>query len=343
MRRSTRLEGRPIVNFDESDAEDGDGLQETVEVKRKYHLPSPPLSNGNGGQNEDEDEEYSEDSSPKGSKKRKASAKGKAKAITSPKKQKTTKDAKPPRTDPATWRESKFAEDATITKGDALKQYRLKSADLSHLKPTRHRTKAGYDSLLYRTREIEHIAWSKHGSPEAFEVYIAKLRAQHEKKNTNSPQKTEFIEPQPDVDKFDVIAKKYDMEMASLEKEFPPWLWKYLMSHCKKMLPRCDEYGIYYGGHELQEKGEILEKLRVAKKQNLHDSYPRRPTGPAPDSPSFIALKELLDDAPGLGGFDWYDPPEGIVTHEDYEGYQSHDWTHEFKQEVNDAMDAARD
>lgn len=57
-----------------------------------------------------------------------------------------------------------------MTKGDAVKQYRLNAkTDFEGLKSKKVRTGAGYTALLYRTRDVERVAWTKHGSPEGFE------------------------------------------------------------------------------------------------------------------------------------------------------------------------------
>jgi len=128
--------------------------------------------------------------------------------------------------------------------------------------------------------------------------------------------------------------------MASLEKQFLPWLWKDLQDYLKKGRDECVFPG-YDPYHDLKETKECLQLLRVAKEQGLQNDYPPRPDKTAPDSESFKALKELLDNAPGLDGFDWYDPPEGIWTHEDgFTGDPSYGWTREFEDKVNGAVDA---
>ncbi len=169
---------------------------------------------------------------------------------------------------------------------------------------------------------------------------LSKLKARHDKNTANKPQKKTFNEPHPNVDKFDVIMKKYEQEMASLEKDFLPWLWKAIQTY---LASGRDEY-VYLGYdpyHDLKETKERLQLIRVAKAQGLQNEYPLRPDDPAPDSYSFRALKELLDHAPGIDGFDWYNPPEGIWTHEDgFTGDPSHGWTKEFEGNVNRAMDA---
>lgn len=173
-----------------------------------------------------------------------------------------------------------------------------------------------------------------------YSASLSKLKARHNKSTANKPQTKTFNEPHPDADKFEVIAKKYEQEMASLEKEFLPWLWKAIQTYLISGRDEC-VYPGYDPYHDLRETKEWLQQIRVAKQQGLQNDYPPRPTDPAPDSNSFKALKEVLDNAPGLGGFDWYEPPEGIWTDEDaFTGDCSHGWTKEFEDKVNKAMDA---
>jgi len=174
MRRSTRLQGRVTVNFGEreekSEVEDAAG---THNSERKLSSPSPSPAP------DDPDEEYGDGADVAGekeSRKRKATTKGKGtkKAKTMP----TAAAKPPPATDPSTWPESKIPEDATITKSDAVKRYRLNAkSDFEGLNSKKIRTGSGYTALLYRTRDVEHRAWEKHGSPEGFEYYLSKLKS----------------------------------------------------------------------------------------------------------------------------------------------------------------------
>ncbi len=73
-----------------------------------------------------------------------------------------------------------------------------------------------------------------------------------------------FIEPRPHIDNFEAIGKKYDRELASLENEFPRWLWKALVAHLDGLE---DEFSAL--ATHLQYVKPRLEKLRIAKKEKL--------------------------------------------------------------------------
>ncbi|KAJ7680806.1 hypothetical protein DFH06DRAFT_1120408 [Mycena polygramma] len=65
-----------------------------------------------------------------------------------------------------------------INNKSAIKShYRLDLPKDSDLKPTK----------LYKERDIEYVAWKKHGGPARFETYLAGLQEAHERKNTGKP------------------------------------------------------------------------------------------------------------------------------------------------------------
>ncbi|KLO10344.1 hypothetical protein SCHPADRAFT_524712 [Schizopora paradoxa] len=302
--------------------------------------PHPPSSTPSSG--DDESDEYSEPKAS-GSKKRKASTKGKAKAsgTKKPKTVREVKDPKPPATDPSTWRKSKIPPHAAITKGDAMAQYRLdRDKDFKDLKYWEEPTMGDYVAHMYWVRDIERAAWSKHGSPEGFDYYLSLLRERYNKRNAKSPQKKPFQEPSQYIDESVAIKDKYVRAFSDLQSRFPRRLWMNMDSHLEKGLAKDTDIVIYGLGHRYKEADDCLYKLRVALQQGFKDTYPRRPTNPAPQSESFTALKALLDSAPGHGGFDRNHPPAGIVSHEDHEGNESLDWDNAFKRRIDEAMDA---
>ncbi|KLO10345.1 hypothetical protein SCHPADRAFT_942940 [Schizopora paradoxa] len=304
--------------------------------KIESHLPSPPPTD------DEKDGDYIDVQDAKGSKKRKAGAEGRVKGAKRPKTTHKVKDVKPPPTDPSTWRASRQPFNASITKGDAVQQYRLdRNKDFSKLKPREYITRAGYTALLFWVRDIERIAWAKHGSPEGFDYYISKLRETYNKKNAKTPQKKPFCEPAQYIDRFTAIMRRYDQEMATLKEYFPTWLWRLIQSHLEDtrirwVVPVYDEY------YDIEEAESMVAKVRVFRQQLKQGKikYPLRPFDPVPESASFTALKGLLDNAPGRHGFNWDDPPEGIETYEDHELNGWHDWTKKLQREVDVALEA---
>ncbi|TFY73572.1 hypothetical protein EWM64_g10440, partial [Hericium alpestre] len=176
-----------------ADAQDGHGVEGSEDAssftasKRKHA----------GSQDQDED---AEGTPPK--KGRKVSGKA-------------ARPKKPAPTDESTWAESKLNEDRTITAGDAHKLYRARALLTSHypclcvhlkrlyqitkqeldaaeLKYTTKRSGNGRGAFwkpmhLYVEREVERLAWKKHGGPEGWKWYLDKLRATHEKQHPNKP------------------------------------------------------------------------------------------------------------------------------------------------------------
>ncbi|KLO10347.1 hypothetical protein SCHPADRAFT_524922 [Schizopora paradoxa] len=333
MKHSSRLKERVAVNYDKTDAEEVEGSDAGQESDSKGEVYIAYLSAPDS-----DDEEYETPTSAS-SKKRKANTNGRA-----TKKPKTTTevtDTKPLPTDSSTWRKSKVAKGETITKGNAVKQYRLDPKnDFKELQYVRRATKEGYFMMLYSTREVERVAWSKHGSPEGFDFYLSKLKTRHNRSNSNSPQKNAFIEP---VNEFVSISRSYDRQMASLKEDFPPLLWKNILSYLKS--ERESEFHFFNElSDDIRDKKKWIQQIRVAKAQGLQSSYPPRPSVGIPDSDSFDTLKEILEGAPVHDNVKWYDPPKGIWVYEDpATGDISHGWTNAFEDEVNEAVEAVID
>lgn len=101
------------------------------------------------------------------------------------------KKKQPIRTPEALWRQTNIREKTTITKTKAGQQYRLQNEDLARLEYIPHESVIGTEkhgdiivpTYLYDEREVERVAWNKHGSPEAFEAYLQKLFDRHQNRN----------------------------------------------------------------------------------------------------------------------------------------------------------------
>ncbi|GJE94925.1 hypothetical protein PsYK624_111010 [Phanerochaete sordida] len=95
-------------------------------------------------------------------------------------------DTEPPVEDESTWRKSTVDVHQTITRGAALKLYRLNADDLDGLEHETERKRCPTSgrlltvtTSLYSERKVERLAWQKHGGPARFEAYLAMLKARH--------------------------------------------------------------------------------------------------------------------------------------------------------------------
>ncbi|KIM33075.1 hypothetical protein M408DRAFT_62011, partial [Serendipita vermifera MAFF 305830] len=100
----------------------------------------------------------------------------------SPKKSSSPKKAKLPVKPESEWRKSDVPIDTKIAKGFAQKLFRLTSkdindSDLTFEKRDRVGDTQGY-MLLYSMREIERLAWKKHGGPEGFKQRLDRDKEQ---------------------------------------------------------------------------------------------------------------------------------------------------------------------
>jgi hypothetical protein len=105
----------------------------------------------------------------------------------SPRTPTTPKVQLPPVTDPSTWRKSKIGPGKQLIKTVAERLYRLKPHDFAGLPYEEDRSPDGWPMYKYKERDVERRAWEIHGSPEGFDVYLAKLEQTYAKK---SPGKT---------------------------------------------------------------------------------------------------------------------------------------------------------
>lgn len=129
--------------------------------------------------------------------------------------------------------------------------------------------------------------------------------------------------------------------MASLQANFPPWLWDAFEAYFEKREIH-DMLGFEHIHRERMK--ERVEQLAVAKKQEFRKGYPHRPDGPAPDSESFARLKDLLANAPGTDGKNFsYDneAPEGLsVEHDGFSDSYVVNWTSSFVGTIKQAVEA---
>ncbi|KAF7985780.1 hypothetical protein HWV62_401 [Athelia sp. TMB] len=250
----------------------------------------------------------------------------KAKSPYTPKSQKSTK---PPATDPRTWRNSQVHQDSKINAGNSREQYRLYSGDLKHLE--KEITPAGkYIAYLYNEREVERIAWKKHGSPEGWDAYLQKLRVCHN--NSTKERKNPFREPgdhSPGVSPLSTISLSLSLplDVARLKAKFPqPWIF----SACwEDLQPRG-----YCAGRGAEEYLELaLSNISEGRLQ-----LPPRPNNLLPSSSSMDQLRDTLKRAPRPTESSDDDTPTGMRSEEDNYGDVSWYWAPIYLDEVNKAL-----
>ncbi|EJD48627.1 hypothetical protein AURDEDRAFT_143943 [Auricularia subglabra TFB-10046 SS5] len=90
-------------------------------------------------------------------------------------------------TDPSSWPESTVKEEKRINKMKARDLYRLKDEDIKGLKTEQKMHKSGYPMTLYLERDIERVAWQKHGGPQGLRKMLDKLKARYDKVQASKP------------------------------------------------------------------------------------------------------------------------------------------------------------
>ncbi|KAF7985782.1 hypothetical protein HWV62_405 [Athelia sp. TMB] len=232
------------------------------------------------------------------------------------------KNTKPPATDPTTWRQSQVPSDKQITAGDARQQYRLHPADLKHLE--KDLVPAGkYIAYLYNEREVERVAWSKHGSPEGWDAYLQNLRTRHQ--NSTTASENAFHEPT----RYGAVVSTPPSDLEQLEAQFPqPWIF----SACLKFLePTSDEELYFYNPN-----GFLKTALLDIKNGLLR--HPPRPDSRLPSSLSVDQLRDVLQRAPRKPE-SGDDVPPGMLSYHSWPDPETQwMWAPEYLDEVNEAL-----
>ncbi|TFK84289.1 hypothetical protein K466DRAFT_496871 [Polyporus arcularius HHB13444] len=187
---------------------------------------------------------------------------------------------------------------------------------------------------LYNERDVERRAWERHGGPEAFDAYLAKLRERHIKKNGKSAY---FAQPASYEDPKDSVQYDHTIGSAALRRakeEMAPWLWK-AYNDALDRHKNDGWYGPeYYYSRPRDREGLIASALKLAK------TYPPRPAQPLPSSPSVDALRAVLADAPRIADVEWGKEVPGLAFsttwHPEYDEWYS--WTSEILQPIFEAL-----
>ncbi|KAI0642895.1 hypothetical protein C8Q79DRAFT_194345 [Trametes meyenii] len=158
--------------------------------------------------------------------------------------------------------------------------------------------------ILYKERDVERKAWERHGGPEGFDAYLAKLRGQHTRTRT-----TAFTQPSTYSSNGVYLSQArtrlstFDMRTGTpqvlhrTQMEMPNWLWNV----CNKILDWYD--AIYADPYEGLASLYATTRSREAPMEaaaRVARSYPPRPVATLPPSPTVDAVRAILAEAPRL-------------------------------------------
>ncbi|KAF9482622.1 hypothetical protein BDN70DRAFT_929869 [Pholiota conissans] len=268
--------------------------------------------------------------------------------------------------DRATWRSSWISPTATISKTNAMRDYRLTKDEmekLTHVTDETVKKIKHVDQLmpmyLYNEVEVELLAWKKRGGPEMFEKFLQDQMTKFYTKNGTSsakefhkpssyhlpndpallPRITRLLPP-PDTDPSpETSTPKLLKIKAKMEAKNQKWLWDAMNEHIARNQARDMSDDCIH--HEILSKGERDELMTYALN---HLRYPPRPTSSPPSgSASFGALVDLLDKAASTEGRSLYETYEDIDVDEDpIEGFPSFSWKYSYMIDVYDHLDAVK-
>ncbi|KAJ7152888.1 hypothetical protein C8R46DRAFT_1302234 [Mycena filopes] len=222
--------------------------------------------------------------------------------------------------DESLWRASTIDPNRTISATHAVSQYRLTSGVLKLLPFTTSQVTLPYEQrTVTMTLYKEHLAWEKHGGPEAFDAYLNMLEERHRKKDSGKI----FQAPE--------AYRRAGAGLASLSQVAPPpqvgaashrslrerfvqqnrlWLWE---AANDVLAASANEFG--------DERLSLAEKQAALAHPFLTgpNAYPPRPAALAPASPSYSRRRTV--------GF--------LEIHENmFEGVTTYYWKHGFMVEL---------
>ncbi|KAI0354847.1 hypothetical protein OH77DRAFT_365009 [Trametes cingulata] len=254
--------------------------------------------------------------------------------------------------DTSQWRESKVPANSKISKGEALKRYRLKGTHLADL-PYEEKERVANGKIvcmhLYNERAVERKAWEHHGGPDAFDAYLKKLRDRHvAKKGKHAPfkQPTSYepkgggvyiIQYMPPPATYDRHVGKSPV-LLRIKQQLPSWIW----TSCNRALDQVDEmdypYSAMGGGLYSRDRDREVPMKAVL---TLVRSYPARPPERLPSSPTVDRLREVLAEAPKLPRCLEYEMEEveGITaTHHAFPEEVTYEWSSSYLDRVFAAL-----
>ncbi|KAJ7036739.1 hypothetical protein C8F04DRAFT_1336168 [Mycena alexandri] len=223
-----------------------------------------------------------------------------------PKSQASSKEKKPARArksvepvDESQWRASRIGQNR---KARILHTRLLVTAALLESLPFTTSSVSGKNKIVsimfYCEREVELLAWRKHGGPEGFEDYIDKLRKKHMKKQPEKEFKVPEVYKQAEADTglIQLAPPRFGAASGSLRplrqlfvESGRLWLWE-----------AANDVLAASGGEFGDERLSSRQKEAALSDPFLTDphAYPLRPAFVAPASPSYIEFRQVLARAP---------------------------------------------
>ncbi|PIL35030.1 hypothetical protein GSI_02817 [Ganoderma sinense ZZ0214-1] len=221
--------------------------------------------------------------------------------------------------DPSQWRASRLRDCDTITKTDAINQYRLRKKDDLEGIPyqTEGTVVAGVirPMYIYKERDIERRAWEKHGGPEAFDAYLAKLRETYVKKNgpnADFPQPRTYEArdqgPRISISRLSPSSGPIDLYVMNsptllrVKEQMVPWLW----TAYNKALSWIDTMNDWWDDSMSAAFDRGFFKCTKDREGPMKDAlvttrtYPPRPTEVLAPSPSVDKVRAVLAAAAKL-------------------------------------------
>ncbi|EJD33572.1 hypothetical protein AURDEDRAFT_177348 [Auricularia subglabra TFB-10046 SS5] len=184
-------------------------------------------------------------------------------------------------------------------------------------------------TILYRDRDVERIAWRKHGGPEGFYAHLDNLRASHaaSKRSRNAFQAprgyihnrnleastlgvVEVILPAPQP-----LEQRWTCTstLLRLREQFPDWLWTAINKELDDRDDRMWSESIHG-----PPRGWLQAREGIVDKALETLQYPERPAESLPSSPSVDNLRAVLARAPKRGRYG--EDVEGVDIQVDYRG-----------------------
>ncbi|KAH6905458.1 hypothetical protein BKA70DRAFT_1153141 [Coprinopsis sp. MPI-PUGE-AT-0042] len=241
------------------------------------------------------------------------------------------------------WRPSRIARSRQIAKTKAIQQYRVKDTDLVGLEEKREvihvvikGRPANVVRIMYNEREVERLAWRRHGGPDGFESYLETLRERYKARSPDSP----FKEPTAYKP-----SKKRTRRPVLATNIYPPTPSPVLVKLQKRivrkaagktwLLNTCTE--IIQG---TTDSPFIVpsEEQQIACLRHALDKLPDYPTRTVPPSTLpqvFQNLRTLLDEAPPKGARIHH---HLLVSHDVDTGVENLFWTDAYLERVFRAL-----
>lgn len=207
---------------------------------------------------------------------------------------------------------------------------------LTRLEETRSRQ--GHRMYLYSERDVELASWRKYGGPEGFRAHLIRCLDEYIKKHGNTDGFEEPdtcpVKPPPPDHSWDVVVSLH--HQIDAKASGCDWLWK-----------RCTEISMEWYDW-LWEPPVDVDQIAFLESAVKHlPQYPPRtaPSDIAMSTASFLALKEVLSEAPGLEERCFgYDTPNLRYSYDGFTGEEDLEWNdHYFSRVYERLIDVVRE